>query len=132
MARQGLNWDVYHINGSADCVPDANATTHIPVTTVQRAELLRVVRRPYSRPEKNRSAMCRRAARNTTRPNLFALEPVRAALPRPEATLRPWDDPIPPSGTVANDPESGRFRLHVALHNEREITTTTLPGGMMI
>jgi FtsP/CotA-like multicopper oxidase with cupredoxin domain len=53
----------------------------------------------------------------------------------PEATVRAVGaTPIPPSGTVANDPggEAG-FAYMWHSHNEREITTNNIfPGGMMM
>jgi FtsP/CotA-like multicopper oxidase with cupredoxin domain len=53
----------------------------------------------------------------------------------PDATQRAvGSTPIPPSGTVANDPGSeAGFAFMWHSHNEREITTNNIfPGGMMM
>ena len=70
-------------------------------------------------------------------PNIVANGPWYSGSPYlgPEATMRAVGaTPIPPSGTVANDPggEAG-FAFMWHSHNEREITTNNIfPGGMLM
>src|SRR5260221_2366687 len=70
-------------------------------------------------------------------PNIFANGPWYAGSPYlgPDATAPAVGaTPVPPSGTIANDPgtEAG-FAFMWHSHNEREITTNNIfPGGMMM
>jgi FtsP/CotA-like multicopper oxidase with cupredoxin domain len=70
-------------------------------------------------------------------PGIFANGPWYGGSPYfgPEAMLRAaGPTPIPPSGTVANDPGSeAGFAFMWHSHNEREITTNNIfPGGMLM
>jgi FtsP/CotA-like multicopper oxidase with cupredoxin domain len=70
-------------------------------------------------------------------PNILANGPMYGGSPYlgPDATMRAvGSTPIPPSGTVANDPTSEAGYAYMwHSHNEREITTNNVfPGGMMM
>jgi FtsP/CotA-like multicopper oxidase with cupredoxin domain len=70
-------------------------------------------------------------------PNILANGPWYGGSPYlgPDATQRAvGSTPIPPSGTVANDPTSeAGFAFMWHSHNEREITTNNIfPGGMLM
>lgn len=134
---KGLNWDVYgHIAGDGSvCIPDANgyytsnpsapnyyewcqdhnkALEVHPFGTVGSGG-------PVTLPD----------------PNILANGAWYGGSPYlgPDATQRAvGSTPIPPSGTVGNDPTSeAGFAYMWHSHNEREITTNNVfPGGMMM
>ena len=119
---KGLNWDVfghgYDGRRRAVCVPGRERLLHDRIPT--RRQLLRMVRRPQ---EAAREATVRprrqRRPGDAARPEHLAAGPWYGGSPYlgPDATGRAVGaTPIPPSGTVANDPgaRSG-LRLHVAL-----------------
>jgi len=134
---KGLNWDVYGHNAANDpgCIPDANGYyTSNPLAPnyyewcqdhtkpMQAAPFGDVGNGgPVTLPD----------------PTILADGPWYGGSPYlgPEATGRAVaPTPIPPSGTVANDPGSeAGFAFMWHSHNEREITTNNIfPGGMMM
>ena len=149
---KGLNWDVYgHIadaalpgsgaegNGGAPCVPDANGY----YTTGSGAD----PKAPnyFEWCEDHKKALEAHPFGTVSQggpvtlpdPNILANGAWYSGSPYlgPDANLRSvGNTPIPPFGTIANNPgvEAGyAFMWHS--HNEREITTNNIfPGGMMM
>jgi FtsP/CotA-like multicopper oxidase with cupredoxin domain len=139
---KGLNWDIYaHADGitTDDCVPDVNGY----YTTGSGA--------PFSAP--NYYEWCADHEKpleaapfgnvgsggpvTLPDPTIVALGPWYGGSPYlgPEATARAvGETPIPPSGTVANDPTAeAAFAFMWHSHSERELTTNNaFPGGMMM
>jgi FtsP/CotA-like multicopper oxidase with cupredoxin domain len=138
---KGLNWDVYAHRSDADgpCVPDANGYYTIasgaPVTAPNYYEWCGDHKKAL---EKNPLGDVPTGGPVTLPDaNILANGAWYGGSPYmgPEATLRAvGTTPIPPSGTVANDPGSeAGFAFMWHSHNEREITTNNaFPGGMMM
>jgi len=141
---KGLNWDVY-AHGPADattadaitgtkCVPDANGYHSVP-TDYNFYEWCGDHGKPLeSKPFGNVGG-----SGPVTLPdaNIVANGAWYSGSPYfgPEATMRAvGPTPIPPFGTVGNDPGSeAGFAYMWHSHNEREITTNNIfPGGMMM
>ena len=137
---KGLNWDVYaHKTGTADCVPDVNGYyTHASGAPYNAPNYYEWCADHTHALEKNPLGDVPTGGPITLPDaNLFANGPWYGGSPYlgPEATLRAvGTTPIPPSGTVANDPGSeAGFAFMWHSHNEREITTNNaFPGGMMM
>ena len=138
---KGLNWDVYaHATGfTQPCVADANGyyTTGsgAPLSAPNYYEWCA----DHGKPLESKPFGQVGSGGPVTLPdaNILANGPWYGGSPYlgPEATMRAvGSTPIPPSGTVANDPtaEAGyAFMWHS--HNEREITTNNaFPGGMLM
>jgi FtsP/CotA-like multicopper oxidase with cupredoxin domain len=134
---KGLNWDVYGHNAGNNpgCVADANGyntgTASVPNYYEWCQDHLKALEKapfgdvgsggPVTLPD----------------PTIFANGPWYGGSPYlgPNAAARAvGPTPIPPSGTVANDPGSeAGFAFMWHSHNEREITTNNIfPGGMMM
>jgi FtsP/CotA-like multicopper oxidase with cupredoxin domain len=134
---KGLNWDVFGHNAGNNpgCTPDANGyDTSTPSATnyfewcqdhmkaLEKAPFGDVgAGGPITLPD----------------PTILANGPWYGGSPYlgPDATGRAvGSTPIPPSGTVANDPGSeAGFAFMWHSHNERELTTNnSFPGGMMM
>jgi FtsP/CotA-like multicopper oxidase with cupredoxin domain len=147
---KGLNWDMYaHTsdtsdssaegNGGAPCVPDANGyyTTGsgAPGTAPNYYEWCGDHKSPLeSRPFGNVGSQ---GPITLPEPTIVANGAWYAGSPYlgPDATARAaGPTPIPPSGTIANNPGSeAGFAYMWHSHNEREITTNNIfPGGMMM
>jgi hypothetical protein len=137
---KGLNWDVYaHKTGVETCDPDANGY----YTTGSGAPL--TAPNYYEWCADHEKALEKAPSGDVPGngpvtlpdPNILAAGAWYGGSPYlgPEATGRAvGSTPIPPSGTVANDPtaEAG-FAFMWHSHNEREITTNNaFPGGMMM
>ncbi|HEY1270466.1 MAG TPA: multicopper oxidase family protein, partial [Terriglobales bacterium] len=139
---KGLNWDVFgHTSGSADplahlgCIPDANGYNTGDPNAVNYFEWCQDHGKSL---EKNPFGDVGRDGPVTLPdPTILANGPWYGGSPYlgPDATTRAvGSTPIPPSGTVGNDPggEAG-FAFMWHSHNEREITTNNIfPGGMMM
>jgi FtsP/CotA-like multicopper oxidase with cupredoxin domain len=134
---KGLNWDVYaHADGitTDGCTPDANGYHSVP-TDNNFFEWCADHKKPLeSKPFGNVGA-----GGPTTLPdaNITALGAWYSGSPYfgPDANLRSvGPTPIPPFGTIANDPGSEAGYAYMwHSHNEREITTNNIfPGGMMM
>ena len=135
---KGLNWDVYaHMDGDGSvCIPDANGyyTSNPAADNYYEwcADHLKAL-------EKNPLSDQIPGGGPVTLPdpNITVAGPWYGGSPYlgPDATGRSQGPtPIPPSGTVANDPgaEAG-FAFMWHSHNEREITTNNaFPGGAMM
>lgn len=141
---KNLNWDVYgHTDGitTDTCVPDANGfyTTGSSASSVATALNYYEWCADHKKPLENHPFGLVGSGGPVTLPDpgIFANGPWYGGSPYlgPEATGRAvGSTPIPPSGTVANDPtaEAG-FAFMWHSHNEREITTNNIfPGGMMM
>jgi FtsP/CotA-like multicopper oxidase with cupredoxin domain len=141
---KGLNWDVFGHNAGNDpgCSPDANGyyTTASPSPAPLNApnyyewcqdHLRALESHPFS------PTIASGGPVTLPDPTILADGAWYGGSPYlgPEATGRAVSpSPIPPSGTVANDPgaEAG-FAFMWHSHNEREITTNNIfPGGMMM
>jgi len=141
---KGLNWDVYghtteHANATASCVADANGyyTTGsgAPPTASNYYEWCADHEKPLE--SKPFGQVGSGGPITLPDPNIMANGPWYGGSPYlgPEATVRAvGSTPIPPSGTVGNDPTSqAAFAYMWHSHNEREITTNdAFPGGMMM
>lgn len=134
---KGLNWDVYaHAAGvtTDTCVPDANGYHSVP-TDYNFYEWCGDHGKPLeSKPFGNVGGG---GPVTLPDPNITALGAWYSGSPYfgPEANMRSvGPTPIPPFGTVANDPGSeAGFAYMWHSHNEREITTNNIfPGGMMM
>jgi FtsP/CotA-like multicopper oxidase with cupredoxin domain len=139
---KGLNWDVYghgYVGDPSVCIPDADGYyTHAsgaPYDAPNYYEWCADHNKPL---EGNPAGLVGSGGPVTLPdPNLFANGPWYGGSPYlgPDATARSvGTTPIPPSGTVGNDPgtEAG-FAYMWHAHNEREITTNNVfPGGMMM
>lgn len=134
---KGLNWDVYaHAGGiTADaCTPDANGYHSVP-TDDNFYEWCADHGKPLeSRPF---GQVGSGGPVTLPDPNITALGAWYSGTPYlgPDAAARAGGPtPIPPFGTIANDPGSeAGFAYMWHSHNEREITTNNIfPGGMMM
>ena len=146
---KGLNWDVYaHTDAAhsadgvahtAPCIPDANGYystgSGAPPTAPNYFEWCADHEKPLE--SKPFGQVGSGGPITLPDPNIMANGPWYGGSPYlgPEATQRAvGGTPIPPSGTVSNDPtaEAG-FAYMWHSHNEREITTNdAFPGGMMM
>jgi FtsP/CotA-like multicopper oxidase with cupredoxin domain len=137
-----LNWDVYaHTSdntaaaGGGACTADANGYYTSNPTANNYYEWCLDHKKPLeSKPFGNVGSG---GPVTLPDPNIFALGAWYGGSPYlgPDATLRAvGPTPIPPFGTVANDPGSeAGFAFMWHSHNEREITTNNIfPGGMMM
>jgi FtsP/CotA-like multicopper oxidase with cupredoxin domain len=143
---KGLNWDVY-AHGPADgattadsitgskCMPDANGYYTSDPAAYNFYEWCGDHGKPLeSKPFGNVGSS---GPVTLPDPNITALGAWYSGSPYfgPEANVRSvGPTPIPPFGTVANDPGSeAGFAYMWHSHNEREITTNNIfPGGMMM
>jgi FtsP/CotA-like multicopper oxidase with cupredoxin domain len=139
---RGLNWDMYgHLPGTTDalatlpCTPDANGYNTGDPTAPNYFEWCQDHNKPVE--AKPFGAVPAGGPATLPDPTTFANGPWYGGSPYlgPDATTRAvGSTPIPPSGTVANDPtaEAG-FAFMWHSHNEREITTNNIfPGGMLM
>jgi FtsP/CotA-like multicopper oxidase with cupredoxin domain len=133
---KGLNWDVFgHTTGATlPCDPDANGyNTHTDADNYY--EWCGDHQKPLeSKPFGNVGSG---GPITLPDPTILANGAWYGGSPYlgPEATQRAvGSTPIPPSGTVGNDPTSeAGFAFMWHSHNEREITTNNIfPGGMMM
>ena len=134
---KGLNWDIYgHTAGhTAPCVPDANgyytADPMAPNYYEWCADHEKALEsKPFGQVGSGGPV-------TLPDPNILANGAWYGGSPYlgPEATARAvGSTPIPPSGTVGNDPtQEAGFAYMWHSHNEREITTNNaFPGGMMM
>jgi len=134
---KGLNWDVYaHATGvtTDPCTPDANGFHSVP-TDNNFYEWCDDHTKPLeSRPF---GSVGSGGPVTLPDPNITALGAWYSGTPYlgPDAAGRSvGPSPIPPFGTIANDPGSeAGFAYMWHSHNEREITTNNIfPGGMMM
>ena len=143
---KGLNWDVHgHTsdtaagglegNGGAPCVADANGYyTSVPEAP-NYYEWCADHRKPLE--EKPFGSVGSGGPVTLPDPNIVANGAWYSGSPYlgPDANARSvGPTPIPPFGTIANDPGSeAGFAFMWHSHNEREITTNNIfPGGMMM
>lgn len=134
---KGLNWDVYgHKPGDGSvCIPDANGYYTADPTAPNYYEWCQDHNKALE--AKPFGAVGSGGPVTLPDPNILANGPWYGGSPYlgPDATQRAvGSTPIPPSGTVGNDPgtEAG-FAYMWHSHNEREITTNNaFPGGMMM
>jgi len=135
---KGLNWDVFGHGYAGDgsvCTPDANGYFTADPTAQNYYEWCG----DHNKPLENKpfGLVGNGGPVTLPDPNVLAGGPWYGGSPYlgPEATGRAVGaTPIPPSGTVANDPtaEAG-FAFMWHSHNERELTTNNaFPGGMMM
>jgi FtsP/CotA-like multicopper oxidase with cupredoxin domain len=138
---KGLNWDVFghRKNGASDvdaqCIPDANGYYTSDPTAPNFYEWCgdhgkALEAKPFGSVASGGPVTLPDAG-------ILANGPWYGGSPYfgPEAMLRAvGPTPIPPSGTVANDPgEEAGFAYMWHSHNEREITTNNIfPGGMFM
>lgn len=134
---KGLNWDIYgHTAGhTAPCVPDANGYYTANPTAPNYYEWCAdhekaLESKPFGQVGSGGPV-------TLPDPNILANGAWYGGSPYlgPEATARAvGSTPIPPSGTVGNDPtQEAGFAYMWHSHNEREITTNNaFPGGMMM
>lgn len=135
---KGLNWDVYaHAEGITTdiCVPDANGYYTADPSAPNYYEWCGDHKKPLE--SKPFGQVGSGGPVTLPDPNVMANGPWYAGSPYlgPDATARAVGaTPIPPSGTVGNDPGSeAGFAYMWHSHNEREITTNdAFPGGMMM
>ena len=139
---KGLNWDVYaHADGiTADvCVPDANGyyTTGsgAPTDAPNYYEWCPDHKKPLE--AKPFGSVGSGGPVTLPDPGILANGPWYSGSPYfgPDANMRSvGPTPIPPFGTIANDPGSEAGYAYMwHSHNEREITTNNIfPGGMMM
>jgi FtsP/CotA-like multicopper oxidase with cupredoxin domain len=134
---KGLNWDVYaHVDGATTevCTADANGYHSVP-TDNHFYEWCADHKKPLE--SKPFGAVGSGGPVTLPDPNILANGAWYAGSPYfgPDATARAaGPTPIPPFGTIANDPGSeAGFAYMWHSHNEREITTNNIfPGGMMM
>jgi FtsP/CotA-like multicopper oxidase with cupredoxin domain len=143
---KNLNWDIYaHTSdtpdgispeggGGAPCVPDANGY----YTSVQTAPNYYEWCADHKKPLESKPFGQVGSGGPVTLPdpNILANGAWYSGTPYfgPDANMRSvGPTPIPPFGTIANDPGSeAGFAFMWHSHNEREITTNNIfPGGMM-
>jgi len=144
---KGLNWDVYaHLgdaagsdDSTAPCVPDANGYYTTGSGALPTAHNYYEWCADHKKPLESKPFGSVGASGPVTLPdpNIFALGAWYSGTPYfgPDATGRAGGTtPIPPFGTIANDPGSeAGFAFMWHSHNEREITTNNIfPGGMMM
>ena len=135
---KGLNWDVYghgYDSDSTKCVPDSNGYYTSDPTADNYYEWCADHFKPLE--SKPFGQVGAGGPVTLPEPSLFVNGAWYGGSPYlgPDATGRAvGSTPIPPSGTVANDPgtEAG-FAYMWHSHNEREITTDNIfPGGMLM
>ena len=134
---KGLNWDVYGHNAGNNppCIPDANGYYTSNAGAPNYYEWCQDHMKAL---EKNPFGDVGSGGPVTLPdPTILADGPWYGGSPYlgPDATGRAVaSTPIPPSGTVGNDPGSeAGFAFMWHSHNEREITTNNIfPGGMMM
>lgn len=136
-AGKGLNWDVYGHGYAGDtsvCIPDANGYYTSNPSAPNYFEWCADHNKPLE--EKPFGLVGSGGPVTLPDPNILANGPWYGGSPYlgPDATQRAaGSTPIPPSGTVGNDPtaEAG-FAFMWHSHNERELTTNNIfPGGLM-
>jgi FtsP/CotA-like multicopper oxidase with cupredoxin domain len=140
---KGLNWDPYgHNPTSTDalakltCTPDANGYNTSAPTAINYFEWCQDHNKPLQAAPFGDVAGGGPAT--LPDPNIFANGPWFGGSPYlgPNATVRAvgTTGTTPPSGTVANPPDSeAGFAFMWHSHNEREITTNNIfPGGMLM
>ena len=135
---KGLNWDVFghgYVGDTSVCIPDANGYYTQDPTAQNYYEWCGDHNKPLeAHPFGN---VGNGGPMTLPDPNILANGAWYGGSPYlgGEATARAiGSTPIPPSGTIANDPggEAG-FAFMWHSHNEREITTNNIfPGGMMM
>jgi len=147
---KGLNWDAFGHTDNADtvaaapsaaapCAPDANGYYTGTSNAVLQAPNYYEWCADHNRPLEAHpfGSVGSGGPITLPDPNIFALGPWFGGSPYlgPDAANRAvGPTPIPPSGTVANDPGSeAGFAFMWHSHNERELTTNNaFPGGMMM
>jgi FtsP/CotA-like multicopper oxidase with cupredoxin domain len=135
---RGLNWDVFghgYVGDTSVCIPDSNGYYTQDPTAQNYYEWCGDHNKPLeAHPFGN---VGNGGPMTLPDPNIVANGAWYGGSPYlgGEATTRAvGGTPIPPSGTIANDPggEAG-FAFMWHSHNEREITTNNIfPGGMMM
>jgi FtsP/CotA-like multicopper oxidase with cupredoxin domain len=137
---KGLNWDPYGhnaVSGSTlPCTPDGNGYNTGAPTAINYFEWCQ----DHNKPLQTHPFGDVAGGGPTTLPdpNIFANGPWFGGSPYlgPDATVRAVGNTgtTPPSGTVANAPDSeAGFAFMWHSHNEREITTNNIfPGGMLM
>ncbi len=129
---KGLNWDAYGHNAASgstlSCTADGNGYNTSAPTAINYFEWCQDHNKP----------MQARGPTTLPDPTIFANGPWFGGSPYlgPDATVRAVGNTgtTPPSGTVANPPDSeAGFAFMWHSHNEREITTNNVfPGGMLM
>jgi FtsP/CotA-like multicopper oxidase with cupredoxin domain len=139
---KGLNWDVYaHADGITTdvCVPDANGYYTIgsgaPTAAPNYYEWCADHKKPLE--DKPFGSVGSGGPVTLPDPGILTNGPWYSGSPYfgPDANMRSvGPTPIPPFGTIANDPGSEAGYAYMwHSHNEREITTNNIfPGGMMM
>jgi FtsP/CotA-like multicopper oxidase with cupredoxin domain len=137
---KGLNWDPYGHNAASGstlpCVADANGYNTSAPTAINYFEWCQDHNKPLQAHPFGDVAGGGPAT--LPDPNIFANGPWFGGSPYlgPDATVRAVGNTgtTPPSGTVANAPDSeAGFAFMWHSHNEREITTNNIfPGGMLM
>jgi FtsP/CotA-like multicopper oxidase with cupredoxin domain len=137
---KGLNWDVFgHTNAKADATAPCVADTNGYYTSDARAANYYEWCQDHNKPLEQHPFGDVGEGGPVTLPdaNILANGAWYGGSPYlgPNATTRAVGfTPIPPSGTVGNDPGSeAGFAFMWHSHNERELTTNNIfPGGMMM
>jgi FtsP/CotA-like multicopper oxidase with cupredoxin domain len=137
---KGLNWDPYGHNAASGstlpCTPDANGYNTSAPNAINYFEWCQDHNKPLQTHPFGDVAGGGPAT--LPDPNIFANGPWFGGSPYlgPDATVRAVGNTgtTPPSGTVANAPDSeAGFAFMWHSHNEREITTNNIfPGGMLM
>jgi FtsP/CotA-like multicopper oxidase with cupredoxin domain len=137
---KGLNWDPYGHNAASGstlpCTPDANGYNTSAPLAINYFEWCQDHNKPLQTHPFGDVAGGGPAT--LPDPNIFANGPWFGGSPYlgPDATVRAVGNTgtTPPSGTVANAPDSeAGFAFMWHSHNEREITTNNIfPGGMLM
>jgi FtsP/CotA-like multicopper oxidase with cupredoxin domain len=137
---KGLNWDPYGHNPASGstlpCTPDANGYNTSAPTAINYFEWCQDHNKPLQTHPFGDVAGGGPAT--LPDPNILANGPWFGGSPYlgPDATVRAVGNTgtTPPSGTVANAPDSeAGFAFMWHSHNEREITTNNIfPGGMLM
>ncbi len=137
---KGLNWDPYGHNAASGstlpCTPDANGYNTSAPNAINYFEWCQDHNKPLQTHPFGDVAAGGPAT--LPDPNIFANGPWFGGSPYlgPDATVRAVGNTgtTPPSGTVANAPDSeAGFAFMWHSHNEREITTNNIfPGGMLM
>ena len=137
---KGLNWDPYGHNAASGstlpCTPDGNGYNTSAPNAINYFEWCQ----DHNKPLQTHPFGDVAGGGPTTLPdpNIFANGPWFGGSPYlgPDATVRAVGNTgtTPPSGTVANAPDSeAGFAFMWHSHNEREITTNNIfPGGMLM
>jgi FtsP/CotA-like multicopper oxidase with cupredoxin domain len=137
---KGLNWDPYGHNAASGstlpCTPDENGYNTGAPTAINYFEWCQDHNKPLQATPIGDVAGGGPAT--LPDPNIFANGPWFGGSPYlgPDATVRAVGSTgtTPPSGTIANPPDSeAGFAFMWHSHNEREITTNNIfPGGMLM